>query len=155
MKTDLTEELDDVDHQIINLLQEDSRTSFRNIANKLKIAPGTVYNRIKKLEDKKVLKSYTVIVDPAKVGYDLAAVILIEAEGKHLLDVENEIAKMSNVVSVYDITGDFDIAIIARFKDRTGLNTFIKNLLKVPYVKKTVTNFALNVIKEDFRIKIS
>jgi len=62
---------------------------------------------------------------------------------------------MSNVISVYDITGDFDIAVVARFKDRFGLNAFIKNLLTMPYVKRTVTNVVLNVVKEDFRIKIS
>jgi DNA-binding Lrp family transcriptional regulator len=90
----------------------------------------------------------------AKVGYNLTALILIQAEGKHLLDVENEIAKMNNVVSVYDITGDFDIAVIARFKDRDSLNQFIKSLLGLPYVKRTVTNVVLNVVKEDLKLKI-
>jgi DNA-binding Lrp family transcriptional regulator len=69
------------------------------------------------------------------------------------LDVEKEIAKISNVVSVYDITGDFDIAVVARFKDRAELNSFIKSLLGMAYVKRTVTNVVLNVVKEDFRIK--
>jgi DNA-binding Lrp family transcriptional regulator len=155
MKVGSTEGLDDIDLQIINLLQDDSRSSFRNIASKLKIAAGTVYNHIKKLEDRGVLKSYTIIVDPTKVGYDLTAVIMIQAEGKYLPDVENEIATISNVVSVYDVTGDFDIAVTARFKDRAGLNAFIKSLLKIPYIKKTVTNVTLNVIKEDFRIRFS
>lgn len=155
MKMGSTEELDDVDLQIIDLLQEDSRSSFRDIATKLKKSAGTVYNHIKKLEDKKVVKSYTIVVDPAKVGYDLTAVILIQAEGKYLPDVESEISNISNVISVYDITGDFDIAVTARFKDRAGLNAFIKSLLKVSHVKKTVTNVALNVIKEDFRIRVS
>ena len=116
---------------------------------------GTAYNRIKNLENKGVLKGYTVIVDPVKVGYSLTAIILIQAEGKHLLDVENEISKINNVSSVYDITGDFDIAVIARFKNRFDLNNFIKGLLALPYVKRTVTNVVLNTVKEDFRIKVS
>jgi len=141
--------------QIISLLQEDSRLSFNKIAHKLGISVGTALNRVRILEDKGVLKGYTVIVDPNKVGYGLTAIILIQAEGKHLLDVEKEVAKIRNVISVYDITGDFDFVVIARFKDRDSLNAFIKHLLTVPYVKRTVTNVALNVIKEDFRIKIS
>jgi len=96
-----------------------------------------------------------VIVDPFKVGYGLTAVILIQAEGKHLLDVEREVAEMGNVVSVYDVTGDFDIAVIARFKDRFDLNTFIKSLLSMLYVRRTVTSIVLNIVKEDFRVKIS
>ena len=151
----MIEKIDKIDLQIINLLQEDSRLSFNKIAKELGISVGTAYNRIKNLEERGILKGYTAIVDPVKVGYTLTAIILIQAEGKHLLDVENEVAKMSNVISVYDITGDFDIAVVARFKDRFGLNAFIKNLLTMPYVKRTVTNVVLNVVKEDFRIKIS
>jgi len=154
LKDSLIEKVDRVDLQIINLLQEDSRLSFNKIASKLGISVGTAYNRIKSLEDRGILKGYTVVVDPVKVGYGLTAVILIQAEGKHLIDLENEVAKMSNVISVYDITGDFDITVIARFRDRTSLNAFIKSLLTIPYVKRTVTNVVLNVVKEDFRVNV-
>ncbi|MEM3745104.1 MAG: Lrp/AsnC family transcriptional regulator [Candidatus Bathyarchaeia archaeon] len=148
-------ELDELDFQIIELLQEDSRISFNKIASKLGISVGTAYNRVRSLEERGILRGYTVIVDPAKIGYGTIAIILIQAEGAHLVDVENEVAKMDNVVAVYDITGDFDIAVIARFKDRFGLNAFVKKLLSMPYVKRTVTNVVLNVVKEDFRVKIS
>jgi len=148
-------ELDELDLQIIELLQEDSRISFNKIASKLGISVGTAYNRVRSLEERGILRGYTVIVDPAKIGYGTIAIILIQAEGAHLVDVENEVAKMDNVVAVYDITGDFDIAVIARFKDRFGLNAFVKKLLSMPYVKRTVTNVVLNVVKEDFRVKIS
>jgi len=154
MGSNLNEKLDDIDLRIINLLQEDSRLSYNKIARKLGISVGTAYNRIKSLEERGVVKGYTVLVDMAKVGYNLTALILIQAEGKHLLDVENEISKMNNVVSVYDITGDFDVAVIARFKDRDSLNQFIKSLLSLPYVKRTVTNVVLNVVKEDLKLKI-
>ncbi|MEM3013257.1 MAG: Lrp/AsnC family transcriptional regulator [Candidatus Bathyarchaeia archaeon] len=147
--------LDRIDLQILTLLQEDSRLSFGKIASILGVSAGTAYNRIKNLEDKGILKGYTVLVDPSMLGYATIALILVQAEGTHILDVENEIAKIDNVVSVYDITGDFDIAVIARFKYREDLNTFVKKLLTSPYVKRTVTNIVLNVIKEDFRLKIS
>jgi len=136
------------------LLQKDSRLSFNRIAKELGISVGTAYNRIRGLEEKGVLRGYTAIVDPVKVGYQLTAIILIQAEGKHLLDVEGEIARMGNVISVYDITGEFDVAVIARFKDRFDMNKFIKALLKMPYVKRTVTNVVLNVVKEDFRVPL-
>lgn len=155
MKTISPGKIDKIDLQIISLLQEDSRLSFNKIASKLRISVGTAYNRVKRLEKKGILKGYTIVLDELKVGYGLTAIIMIQAEGKYLLDVENEVAKTNNVVSVYDITGDFDIAIIARFKDQTSLNAFIKSLLTIPYVKRTVTNVVLNVIKEDFRIKTS
>ena len=146
--------MDNVDRSIIRLLQEDARKSFNKIAESLGIAVGTAYNRVKNLEDSGILKGYTIMLDSAKLGYGLTALILIEAEGRFLPDVEKELAKLDEVVSIYDITGDYDIAVIARFKNRNALNNFIKSALKMPHVSRTVTNVVLNVVKEDFRVKI-
>jgi Lrp/AsnC family transcriptional regulator for asnA, asnC and gidA len=155
LKTNTDKTLDDIDLKIITSLQEDSRLSFNKIAHKLGVSVGTAYNRVKNLEEMGVVKGYTAILDPAKLGYELTAIILIQAAGTHLAEVENEIAKANSVVAVYDITGDYDAAIITKFKDRSSLNDFVKNLLAKPHIKRTVTNVALNVIKEDCLTKIS
>jgi DNA-binding Lrp family transcriptional regulator len=150
----LTQKLDEIDFQILRFLQEDSRMSYRKIADALGIAVGTVYNRIKRLEEEGVFKAYTVMADPTKLGYELTAIILIQAEGSHLQEVEKEIAQSDSTISVYDVTGDFDIAVIARFKSRSILNSFIKGVLKTPHITRTVTNVVLNIVKEDFRVKV-
>jgi DNA-binding Lrp family transcriptional regulator len=155
LKTDLTGAVDDVDLRIVTLLQEDSRLSFNKIAGRTGISVGTAYNRVKNLEAAGVVKSYTVVLDPAKLGYGLTAIIMIQAEGGHLTEVENKIAKIANVVAVYDITGDYDAVVVTKFKDRAGLSEFIKNLLAKPHIKRTVTNVALNVVKEDYQIKFN
>ena len=151
MKTGLTE---NVDLRIINLLQEDSRLSYNKIASKLGISAGTAFNHVKNLEKRGVLKNYAVIVDAPKLGYGLTAVILIQVEGRHLTDVEDEISKAANVVAAYNTTGDYDLVVITKFKDEVGMNAFIKNLLTVPFIRMTVTNVALDIIKEDLRIKL-
>jgi DNA-binding Lrp family transcriptional regulator len=154
LKTSLTEKIDSVDMRILSLLQEDSRLSFNKMASKLGISVGTAFNHVKNLEKKGILKGYTVILDSAKLGYSLTAVILVQAEGGYLSDVEKEIAKTDDVVAVYDITGDYDAVAIAKFKDRASLSAFIKNLLASPHIKRTVTHIALNVIKEDLGVKL-
>jgi DNA-binding Lrp family transcriptional regulator len=136
------------------LLQEDSRKSFNKIAESLGIAVGTAYNRVKNLEDKGILRGYTIVLDPTKLGYGLTSLILIQADGRYLPEVEKELAKLDEVISIYDITGDYDVAVVARFKNRATLNNFIKSTLKMPHVSKTVTNVVLNVVKEDFRVKV-
>lgn len=146
--------VDDVDRKIIRLLQEDSRKSYNKISESCGISVGTAYNRVKNLEDKGILKGYTILLDSVKLGYNLTALILIEAEGRYLPEVEKELAKIDEVISIYDVTGDYDIAVISRFKDRVQLNNFIKSTLKMPHVTKTVTNVVLNVVKEDFRVKV-
>jgi DNA-binding Lrp family transcriptional regulator len=146
--------VDEIDRNIIRLLQEDSRKSFNKIADSLGIAVGTAYNRVKNLEDRGILKGYTVILDPTKLGYSLTSLILIQADGRYLPEVEKELAKLDEVISIYDITGDYDVAVVARFKNRASLNHFIKSTLKMPHVSKTVTNVVLNVVKEDFKVKV-
>ena len=94
------------------------------------------------------------MLDSGKLGYNLTALILIQADGRYLPEVEKELAKLDEVISIYDVTGDYDVAVIARFKDRSSLNNFIKSTLKMSHVTKTVTNVVLNVVKEDFRVKV-
>jgi DNA-binding Lrp family transcriptional regulator len=154
LDTNLTEHIEDIDLRILSILQEDCRLSFNKIANKLGISVGTAFNHVKNLEKRDIIKGYTVFLDSGKLGYSLTVIIMIQAEGSYLDDVENEIAKSANAVSVYDITGDYDAVAIAKFKDRTSLNDFIKNLLAMPHIKRTVTHIALNVIKEDLGAKL-
>ena len=141
--------------QIIALLQGDSRLSFNKLAKKLGVSVGTAYNRVKTLEALGVVKGYTVVLDTSKLGFELTAIILIQAAGKHLLDVEKEIANTANVIAVYDIAGEHDAAVVAKFKDRTSLNKYLQSLLTKPYVKRTVTNVALNVVKEDLQVRFN
>ncbi len=149
-----SEILDKLNLKILSILQEDARKSSREIADRLDVATGTIYNRIKKMSDEGIIKGYIPFLDFQKIGFDLTALILIQVEGKHLIHIEEELAAIPNVVAVYDITGEHDAAIIGRFKNRRSLNDFIKNMLKMEHIKRTVTSVVLNVVKEDFRINL-
>ncbi len=146
--------IDELDMEILRVLQEDARRSCREIAEELGVATGTVYNRIRKMRNKEVIKGYVPLIDYAKLGYDLTTLIMVQVEGERLPDAEEALAKLGGVIAVYDITGDFDVAIIARVKDRNSLNELVKRILSIPGVRRTVTNVVFNVIKEDFKVKI-
>jgi DNA-binding Lrp family transcriptional regulator len=154
LEQDLIEHVEDIDLKILSLLQEDSRLSFNKVAKKLGISVGTAFNHVKSLEKKGIISGYTLRLDSRKLGYTLTVIIMIQAEGNFLADVETEISKSANIIAVYDITGDYDAVAIAKFKDRSSLNAFIKNLLSLPHIKRTVTHIALNVIKEDQGVKV-
>lgn len=144
--------VDEVDLKIIEMLEADARVSFREISKKLGISEGTVYNRVKRLQDEGIIKGYSAKVDPTKLGMDLTAVIGLRVAGGHLVEVEEEISKMKGVCCVYDVTGDYDAIVIARFRSRADLNGFIKGILSNPYVERSVTHVVLNTIKEDFTV---
>lgn len=97
---------------------------------------------------------YTAILNPQKLGYDVVAIIeIIVSKGK-LLDVEEELAKNSNVYAVYDVTGTSDAIIIVRFQRREDLSKFVKSILAMEYVERTITHVALGTMKEDPRVYI-
>ena len=134
--TSPNKKLDSVDLQIIRALEEDSRVSLRKLAQRVGLTPNILHNRINSLEQDGVILGYTPIVDSAKMGYALTAIIMIQVEGGHIVEVENEIAKETNVLSVYDITGDYDAVVFAKFRDNAALNSFLKNLLAAALHKK-------------------
>jgi len=144
--------LDEIDVKVLKALTEDARLSSRQIAKKCNISVGTALSRIKKMEEEGVIKGYTALLDQEKLGYELTVVTEITVSKGRLLEMENEIARIPNVCSVYDLTGMSDAAIIAKFKNREELGKFTKRLLSLPYVERTNTHVVLTTIKEDFRV---
>ncbi|OYT35432.1 AsnC family transcriptional regulator [Archaeoglobales archaeon ex4484_92] len=146
--------IDEVDIKILRELQEDARKSLKEIAEKVGVAEGTVYNRINKMRRVGVIKKFIPVVDYSLLGYDIIAVIGVMAEGGYLVEIEKEIAKEGNVTAVYDVTGEYDMIVVAKFKDRKSLNDFVKKVAGMEKVKKTYTMLVLNVVKETHLIEL-
>jgi DNA-binding Lrp family transcriptional regulator len=147
-------EVDEKDRKILAILQSDARKTFKDIVEETKLSRGTVFNRMKELEEKGVIKGYYTIVDPAKLGMKVTALIMVQVGGGKLVEVENELASDSHVHYIYDITGEFDIAIVCRFKDTNQLSDFVKSLLSNKHITRTSTSIVLNVVKEDPKINL-
>lgn len=142
--------LDEKDIDILNELKKNSRESFRKIARKLGVATTTVINKHNRLREAGIIKKSTIEIDYEKMGYTLAALIDLRVSKGRLIEVEEKVAKKHNVYAVYDITGDFDAEIFARFISRKEMNDFIKSLLAMEYVERTNTHLILNIVKEEF-----
>jgi DNA-binding Lrp family transcriptional regulator len=144
--------LDETDVKILKALTVDARLSSRQIARQCDISIGTVLSRIKKMENEGIIKAYSALLDHEKLGYELTVVSEITVSKGRLLEMESEIARFPNVCSVYDVTGELDAIIVAKFRNREELSKFTKRLLALPYVERTNTHVVLTTIKEDFRI---
>ncbi len=144
--------MDKIDEKILKNLLVDARSSARQLSLKLGLSTVTVLSRIKKLEKEKIIKGYTSVLNHEKLGYDLTAVIEIIAKKDKLVQVEDELSGIENVCAVYDVTGNTDTMIIAKFKGREDLSKFIKNLSAISNVESTITHVVLNTVKEDFRL---
>ena len=67
--------LDDTDHSILDMLIENTRTPFTDIAKKLKISAGTVHVRVKKMEEAGIITGSSLIIDYKKLGYSFIAYV--------------------------------------------------------------------------------
>jgi Lrp/AsnC family transcriptional regulator for asnA, asnC and gidA len=144
----MASKIDDLDLSVLRELKKDARKSHRDIADKLGVAEGTIYNRVNKLQDMGIIKRFMVDLDFSKLGYDLTAVIGLIVDGGFLQEVEEKIAKKPNVSALYDVTGDYDALIVAKFREREELDKFIKSVMSIPHVERTYTMLVLNVMKE-------
>ncbi len=146
--------MDKLDYNIIKSLNVNARKSFRSIAKELKLSLSIIANRIKKLEENRIIERYIPVINRERIGYDLTAAINIKLTHGKLIEVQQKIAKENNVSGVYDITGDWDSLIIAHFKDRRDLNRFIKKVLSMDYVERSNTQMVLNIVKDEKRVEI-
>lgn len=145
-------ELDETDLSILRALNGDARKSYRDVARELGIALTTVSNRVRKMEGAGIIQGYVPILNTSKLGFELSVIIGVKIHPGRLLEVQNRIAKNPRVVAVYDVTGEWDSMVVARFRDRQELNDFIKDLGDVPHVERTATQLVLNTVKDEKRV---
>jgi len=145
--------LDEIDRKLLKELLTDSKRSYRELASAIGVSAATVINHVQRLESAGVIKDYSTRLDHERLGYELTVITeIIVSKGK-LLETEEEIAKIPNVCAVYDITGQTDAMVVAKFKSRSNLSDFTKALLAMTYVERTNTHVVLTTVKEDFRLK--
>ncbi|MBI2672948.1 Lrp/AsnC family transcriptional regulator [Candidatus Woesearchaeota archaeon] len=141
-------EFDKKDHDILNVLIDNARLSYRQIAKKVGVSVVTVLNRVKKLEKEGVIKNYSAVINYEKLGYDVSVIIQIRISKGKLFEVEQKIATNPNVSIVYDHTGNFDATIIAKFKNSKLMDSFLKKIQTYDFVERTETKLILNTLKE-------
>lgn len=145
---------DELDKKIIRALNTNARRSYREIAKEVGTSVTAVIHRVKKFEDGGIIKGYIPVMDPEDFDRSLAAIIALRISQGKLLETQKKIAEDNRVAAVYDITGEWDSMIIAYFQDRKDLNDFIKKMLSIKNVDRSVTHIVLNVVKEEKRVFI-
>jgi DNA-binding Lrp family transcriptional regulator len=146
--------IDELERKVIRAMNKNARKSFREIAREVGSSATAVIHAVKKMEASGVLRGYVPIVDPGYFGYQLAAIVGIRISQGKLLEIQQKISEDPRVIAVYDVLGEWDSFIIGYFKDREDLNQFLKQLLAMRHVDRTVTHLVLNVVKEERRIAV-
>lgn len=150
----MRKDIDDIDRDIIRILQDNARTSYREIQDKLGISIGTIHNRIAKLKEKNIIEGYTIRLNNTKLGYKLTFLIRMQINGKHTEEILNEIKDRPEVCSIFHTTGEQSAALICRFKESDDVHKFIRELNEKEYITRTVSNMVLKEFKNTAFVQI-
>ena len=143
-----------LDTELVNELLGDGRASLRSLAEDLDVSVTTVSNHLSDLEEEGVIQGYTPIVDYDAAGYDVTAVMQLKVEGNALGEITETLRDHDQMMSVYEVTGDYDIIAIGKFKDTDDMNEQIKALVTDPDIKQSNTSIVLNSVAENEQFEL-
>ena len=149
--------IDELDRQILNILQENARTSNAEIARQVGMAPSAVLDRIRKLEERGVIKGYGAQVNGQAVGLGLLAFVFVRtdemaAEGR----VTRALAKVPGVLELHHVAGEDCFMVKVRAANTEALGRMLREKLgTIKGVRATRTTIVLNTSKETTALYLS
>ena len=135
------EKMDDTDKAIIEILKHDGRATYSNIGKRIGLSEGAVRKRIKALVDSGAIKRFTVKVGLTE-GAEAIGLLSVDPS-LPTSDVSKALKKLSNVETVYEITGQYDIAVIISGFNITEVNECLEKIRRLKGVANTNTMIIL------------
>ncbi|MBD3155218.1 MAG: winged helix-turn-helix transcriptional regulator [Candidatus Aenigmarchaeota archaeon] len=133
--------------KILNILQDNSRTPFIEIAKRLGVTDTAIRKRINKMEKLGIIRKYTVEVDPKKIGYPVDALIGIDTEPEYYISMIERLKDMKIIRKLFSSSGDHMIMMECWFKASQELRDFVKKLESIQGVTRVCPAIILERIK--------
>lgn len=148
--------LDDIDRAILEFLQEDARIANAEIARRVDLAPSAVFQRIRKLEERGVIRGYHARLDPRALGHGLMAFVMLRTgEGAHGPTVRRRLADLPEVFEVHRVVGEDCFFIKVRVEDTEALGRLLDDEIQsIPDVASTRTTIVVQTEKETFTLPV-
>jgi Lrp/AsnC family transcriptional regulator for asnA, asnC and gidA len=141
--------VDKTDLAILKFLQEDASIPFTEIARRLRISESTVRKRVEKLKQERVIKRFTVIVEPSKIGLNTVAIVGVDVDPTKLLEVAQKLCEIPETRYVATSTGDHMIMTEIWTKDGKELTKIISEKIgTIEGVKKICPAIVLEKLKD-------
>jgi len=135
--------MDSIDKKLLELLQENGRAQYAELAKEVDLSMPSVRERILKLESNGFIQGYTCILDHEKIGYGVAAIILVELSVNGS-DVKDDLAKIPAILSCKSLAGRQDLILEVRVATTKDLLELSESLRKVPGITKTESIMVLH-----------
>ena len=146
---------ENLDAELVNALLDDGRASLRSLAEELDVSVTTVSNHLSDLEEEGIIQGFTPRVDYDAVGFDVTAVIQLKVEGNALPEITDRLRDFQQMTNVYEVTGNYDVIAVGKFRDTDEMNNQIKALLTDPDINESNTSVVLNAVTENKQFELA
>ena len=149
--------IDSNDTQILNILQENARTSNAEIARQVGLAPSAVFERVRKLEDRGLLRGYHAKVDPKAVGLGQLAFMFVRSNDRPgALSTGERLAEIPEILELHHVAGEDCFLAKIRVADAEALGKLMRERLSgIETITSTRTTIVLDTVKETSVLPIS
>ena len=137
--------LDTVDRQIIALLTADGRMSVNELATRAHVSRATAYSRLERLQTSGVITGFTVTVDPDKLGYSVAALVLVNVDQNRWREIREDVMQLPGLEYLAFTSGGFDLVLLVRLPDISDLrDVVLVRLHDIAGIRSAQTIFVLD-----------
>lgn len=151
-------QLDNTDKKLLNLLQEDSKQTTKQLSLELNLSVTAVYERIKKLEKANVISKYVALVNPKKIEKSFLVfchIKLVQHSREYLSLFEREILKLDEVSECFHLAGDYDYLLKIHVKDMPEYREFMVNkLTTIKHIGSSQSSFTISEVKNSTEVKL-
>lgn len=145
--TDAERTIDELDRALVNRLRADGRASNRSLAAELGVNEATVANRLRRLEQARIMR-VVALTDMAAFGYEFLAFAKLRVRDRSVMEVAADVAQLAESISVVVSTGRYDVIAALLARDRRHLAELIgTSLRQIPGVAAIDTELALEVLR--------
>ena len=139
--------MDQLDQSIIRELSADARMALSSIAKKERVSESTIRKRVASLEEKGVIRKYSVVLNHSKMGYDNQAFIGVDADSDKYLEVGKALKQMPQIRNAWSASGDHMFMVEVLAKDNDDLMNVSDKIRRI----SGVTRICPAVIKETLK----
>jgi Lrp/AsnC family leucine-responsive transcriptional regulator len=150
--------LDSIDKKLINLLQQDSKQTTKQLSIQLNLSVTAVYERVKKLENQKVIEKYVAIINKNKIERSFLVfchIKLIQHSKEYVTTFEREVLKLEEVSECFHVSGDYDYILKVYVRDMDAYRNFVvTKLTAIKYIGSTHSTFTIEQVKNTTAINL-
>lgn len=145
--------LDEIDIKILTLLQEDGRISQHDLAQAVDLSSPATGERLRKLEERGIIRRFTAVLDPKKLGRDVTAFVAVGVDGsRHYAAFVKKATQHPDIQECHAITGQGSHLLKIRTQSTSTLEGVLGRIQSWPGVHWTQTNIVLSVLKETAQV---